>query len=193
MRLRRQSFGAKQWENTYFSWLRNPRNWCVSRQLWWGHQIPVFYCKDCNHQWADSGTPTQCPKCGSKNIYQDPDVLDTWFSSGLWPMTTLGRPNEEKMKQKGFEDFFPGSCLVTGHDIIFFWVARMMMFSLKLTGKKPFDDVYIHAIVRDKLGRKMSKSLGNGIDPLEVTKEFGADALRYTFGCRLRTQQRLKP
>ncbi len=173
-------FWPKQWENTYFAWLRNPRNWCVSRQLWWGHQIPVFYCKDCNHQWADSGTPTECPSCGSKNIYQDPDVLDTWFSSGLWPMTTLGWPNEEKMKQKGFEDFFPGSCLVTGHDIIFFWVARMMMFSLKLTGKKPFDDVYIHAIVRDKLGRKMSKSLGNGIDPLEVTKKFGADALRYT-------------
>ena len=128
-------FWPKQWENTYFSWLRNPRNWCVSRQLWWGHQIPVFYCKDCNHQWADSRYTNGMPKLWFKNIYQDPDVLDTWFSSGLWPMTTLGWPNEEKMKQKGFEDFFPGSCLVTGHDIIFFWVARMMMFSLKLTGK----------------------------------------------------------
>ena len=174
------TFFPKQWENTYFSWLRNPRNWCVSRQLWWGHQIPIFYCSDCGHRWADSGQPNECPKCQSKNIYQDPDVLDTWFSSGLWPMSTLGWPNEERMKEKGFHDFFPTSCLVTGHDIIFFWVARMMMFSQKLMNKIPFHHVYVHAIVRDKLGRKMSKSLGNGIDPLEVIEQFGADALRYT-------------
>ena len=174
------TFWPKQWENTYFSWLRNPRNWCVSRQLWWGHQIPVFYCSDCGHQWADAGQPNECPKCQSKNIYQDPDVLDTWFSSGLWPLSTLGWPNQERMKEKGFHDFFPTNCLVTGHDIIFFWVARMMMFTQKITKKIPFHHVYIHAIVRDKQGRKMSKSLGNGIDPLEVIQEYGADALRYT-------------
>ena len=174
------TFWPKQWENTYFSWLRNPRNWCVSRQLWWGHQIPVFYCSDCGHQWADAGQPSECPKCQSKNIYQDPDVLDTWFSSGLWPLSTLGWPNEDRMKEKGFNDFFPTSCLVTGHDIIFFWVARMMMFTQKITKQIPFHHVYIHAIVRDKQGRKMSKSLGNGIDPLEVIEQYGADALRYT-------------
>jgi len=174
------TFWPKQWENTYFSWLRNPRNWCVSRQLWWGHQIPVFNCTDCNNQWADAGQPTECPKCLSKNTQQDPDVLDTWFSSGLWPLSTLGWPNEDRMKEKGFNDFFPTSCLVTGHDIIFFWVARMMMFTQKITKKIPFHHVYIHAIVRDKQGRKMSKSLGNGIDPLEVIEQYGADALRYT-------------
>ncbi len=173
-------FWPKQWENTYFSWLRNPRNWCVSRQLWWGHQIPVFNCSDCNRQWAQTSTPDECPKCQSKNLSQDPDVLDTWFSSGLWPLSTLGWPNKQRMEEKGFYDFFPTSCLVTGHDIIFFWVARMMMFAKKLTQKVPFQHVYVHAIVRDKLGRKMSKSLGNGIDPLEVIEQYGADALRFT-------------
>ncbi len=174
------TFWPKQWENTYFSWLRNPRNWCISRQLWWGHQIPIYYCLDCKSQWADADTPSECSNCNSKNIYQDPDVLDTWFSSGLWPLSTLGWPDEQRMKEKGFNDFFPSSCLVTGHDIIFFWVARMMMFTQKLTNNIPFHHVYIHAIVRDKQGRKMSKSLGNGIDPLEVIEQYGADALRYT-------------
>jgi valyl-tRNA synthetase len=173
-------FYPKEWENTYFSWLREPKNWCVSRQLWWGHQIPVFYCHDCNHQWASETNETECTKCKSKSIHQDPDVLDTWFSSGLWPMSTLGWPNAEAMKEKKFETFFPTTVLVTGFDIIFFWVARMMMMSLKTQNQVPFKDVYIHAIVRDKLGRKMSKSLGNGIDPFEMIEQYGTDAFRFS-------------
>ncbi|PIK14590.1 valine--tRNA ligase [Halobacteriovorax sp. JY17] len=173
-------FYPKQWENTYFSWMREPRNWCLSRQLWWGHQIPVFNCSDCSHQWASETDETSCSKCKSENVTQDPDVLDTWFSSGLWPMSTLGWPNAERMKERGYDRFFPTTCLVTGFDIIFFWVARMMMMSLKVTGEKPFSDIYIHALVRDKLGRKMSKSLGNGLDPLETVEEYGADAFRFT-------------
>lgn len=172
-------FYAKSWENTYFSWLREPKDWCISRQLVWGHRIPIFYCKDCNHQWADTEKPNSCPKCNSKAIFQDPDVLDTWFSSGLWPMTTLGWPDPEEMKKRQFEKFLPSSTLVTGFDIIFFWVARMMMMVLKVEQKVPFDKVYIHAIVRDKLGRKMSKTLGNGIDPLDMVEKYGADALRF--------------
>lgn len=173
-------FYPKQWENTFFSWMREPRDWCISRQLWWGHRIPVFSCKDCNHQWADESQQPVCPKCNSKNSEQDPDVLDTWFSSALWPFSTLGWPIEERMKERKFDTFFPTTVLVTGFDIIFFWVARMMMMSFKNIGKKPFEHIYIHAIVRDKEGRKMSKSLGNGIDPLEVCEQYGADALRYT-------------
>ena len=173
-------FYPKGWENTYFAWLREPKNWCISRQLLWGHQIPVFYCKDCGHQWATAVAPNECPKCKSKEIYQDPDVLDTWFSSGLWPMTTLGWPDEKRMQEKGFDKFFPSSVLVTGFDIIFFWVARMMMMSLKVKEQVAFHKVYIHAIVRDKQGRKMSKSLGNGIDPLDVVNEYGSDPLRFT-------------
>lgn len=172
-------FYPKEWENTYFSWLRDPKDWCVSRQLWWGHQIPVFYCNDCNHQWASETNETQCSKCQSKKIHQDPDVLDTWFSSGLWPMSTLGWPNAEAMKEKKFETFFPNSVLVTGFDIIFFWVARMMMMSIKTQNQVPFKDVYIHAIVRDKLGRKMSKSLGNGIDPFDMIEQYGTDSFRF--------------
>tara|TARA_R110000868_G_scaffold376060_3_gene640829 strand:- start:8537 stop:11194 length:2658 start_codon:yes stop_codon:yes gene_type:complete len=174
------TFWPKQWENTYFSWLREPKDWCVSRQLWWGHQIPVFYCNDCNHQWASESDETSCTKCKSKNVHQDPDVLDTWFSSALWPFSTLGWPNEQRMKEKNFETFFPTACLVTGFDIIFFWVARMMMLTHKTLNIRPFKHVYIHAIVRDKFGRKMSKSLGNGIDPLETVADYGADAFRFT-------------
>jgi len=176
----RTTFYPNGWQNTYYSWLNEPRDWCISRQLWWGHQIPVFNCQKCHHQWASEAEEVICAKCKSDQITQDPDVLDTWFSSGLWPFSTLGWPNETRMKEKKFETFFPTSTLITGYDIIFFWVARMMMMSLKITGKIPFKDIYIHAIVRDKLGRKMSKSLGNGIDPLEMIKKYGADALRFT-------------
>jgi valyl-tRNA synthetase len=172
-------FFPKEWENTYFSWLRDPKDWCISRQLWWGHQIPVFYC-DNNHQWASEQVDVECPTCHSKKVHQDPDVLDTWFSSGLWPMSTLGWPNEQAMKEKKFETFFPNSVLITGFDIIFFWVARMMMMSLKTQNQVPFKDVYIHAIVRDKLGRKMSKSLGNGIDPFDMIEQYGTDAFRFS-------------
>ena len=173
------TFFPKGWENTYFSWLRNPKDWCISRQLWWGHQIPVYYC-DNSHQWASEEHPESCPHCQSTNFTQDPDVLDTWFSSGLWPLSTLGWPDEEKMKELRFDDFYPNSVLVTGFDIIFFWVARMMMMSQKVTKQVPFKDVYIHALVRDKQGRKMSKSLGNGIDPIEMINQYGADAMRFT-------------
>ncbi len=173
-------FFPKEWENTYFSWLRDPKDWCISRQLWWGHQIPVFYCDDCGHQWASEQTDSECKKCKSKKIHQDPDVLDTWFSSGLWPMSTLGWPNEKAMNEKKFETFFPNSVLITGFDIIFFWVARMMMMSLQTQNQVPFKDVYIHAIVRDKLGRKMSKSLGNGIDPFDMIEQYGTDAFRFS-------------
>lgn len=175
----RMKFYPKGWENTYFAWLREPRNWCISRQLYWGHQIPVFYC-ECGHQWAAVDTPTNCEKCNGGSITQDPDTLDTWFSSGLWPMTTLGWPNEQRMQERGFDKFFPTNVLITGYDIIFFWVARMMMMSLKTTGTEPFKHTYIHAIVRDSQGRKMSKSLGNGIDPIETIEKFGADAFRFT-------------
>jgi valyl-tRNA synthetase len=174
------TFYPKGWENTYFSWLREPKNWCISRQLWWGHRIPVYNCQDCGHQHAAKSKAEACPKCGSANVEQDPDVLDTWFSSGLWPLSTLGWPNAERMKEKGFDRFYPTSCLVTGFDIIFFWVARMMMMGIKQVDQVPFKDIYIHAIVRDKQGRKMSKSLGNGIDPLEMIEKYGADAFRFT-------------
>ena len=173
-------FFPKSWENTYFSWLRKPKNWCLSRQLWWGHRIPVFQCKQCQHQWATTEQAQSCPKCSSSRIEQDPDVLDTWFSSSLWPFSTLGWPDKQRMKEKKFDTFFPTSCLVTGYDIIFFWVARMMMMSLKFFNCAPFQHIYVHAIVRDKLGRKMSKSLNNGIDPIEMVEKYGADAFRFT-------------
>jgi valyl-tRNA synthetase len=178
---RKTRFIPETWQNTYFSWLRNPKDWCLSRQLWWGHRIPVFQCESCQFQWASETDPTQCPQCKSTSLKQDEDVLDTWFSSALWPITTLGWPDRELMKQKQFDRFYPNQVLVTGHDIIFFWVARMMMMCSHFTeGKVPFKDVYIHAIVRDKLGRKMSKSLGNGIDPLEMIEKYGCDAVRFT-------------
>lgn len=177
------TFFPKGWENTYFSYQRNPRPWCISRQLWWGHQIPVFYCQnqDCLHTWAsEEENETSCPKCQEKDIIQDPDVLDTWFSSGLFPLNTLGWPDKNLMQEKGFDKYYPSAVLVTAFDIIFFWVARMMMMGDKVTGKSPFKDTYIHAIVRDKDGKKMSKSLGNVMDPIDLIQDSGCDAMRFT-------------
>ena len=168
------------WKNTYNAWLKEPKNWCISRQLWWGHQIPVYYCEKCKNTWASETNPNECIKCNSSDVTQDPDVLDTWFSSGLWPLTMLGWPDKKRMKERGFDRFYPTSTLITGYDIIFFWVARMMMMCSKASGKVPFDHVYIHALVRDKFGRKMSKSLNNGIDPLDMVKKYGADSLRFS-------------
>jgi valyl-tRNA synthetase len=176
-------FYPKRWENTYSSWLENIRDWCISRQLWWGHRIPVWYCDDCGEMMVAREDPTCCSKCGSKHIHQDPDVLDTWFSSWLWPFSTLGWPEETS----DFKKFFPTSTLVTGYDIIFFWVSRMIMASLEFNGKVPFSDIYLTGLVRDKKGRKMSKSLGNGIDPLEVIDLYGADAMKFTI-CYLAAQ-----
>ena len=163
-------------EKTYFNWTDNIRDWCISRQLWWGHRIPAYYCKDCGQMVVADEDVTECPKCGSHNMEQDPDTLDTWFSSALWPFSTLGWPdNTEEL-----DYFYPTNVLVTGYDIIFFWVIRMIFSGYEHMGKKPFDKVLFHGLVRDSQGRKMSKSLGNGIDPLEVIDKYGADALRYT-------------
>ncbi len=169
-------FYPRKWENTYKHWLSNIRDWCISRQLWWGHRIPVWYCGDCNEMIVAREEPADCPKCGSKSLTQDDDVLDTWFSSWLWPFSTMGWPS----KTDDLKRFFPTSTLVTGYDIIFFWVARMIMASLEFMDEVPFRDIYITGLVRDKQGRKMSKSLGNGLDPLEIVDEFGADALKFT-------------
>ncbi len=168
-------FVPEHFEKTYFHWLENIRDWCISRQLWWGHQIPAFYCDDCGEMVVSKENTVTCPKCG-KAMRQDPDTLDTWFSSALWPFSTLGWPE----KTKELEYFYPTSVLVTGYDIIPFWVMRMMFSGLEQTGEVPFDTVLIHGLVRDSQGRKMSKSLGNGIDPLEVIDKYGADALRLT-------------
>ncbi len=168
-------FIPSHFEKTYFHWLENIRDWCISRQLWWGHQIPAFYCDECGEMAVTKEDTAVCPKCG-KPMRQDPDTLDTWFSSALWPFSTLGWPE----KTEEMEYFYPTSVLVTGYDIIPFWVMRMMFSGLEHTGKVPFDTVLIHGLVRDSLGRKMSKSLGNGIDPLEVIDKYGADALRFT-------------
>ncbi len=169
-------FYPKKWENTYRHWLENIRDWCISRQLWWGHQIPVYYCNSCGKMHVSREVVLQCLECGSKELTQDPDVLDTWFSSWLWPFSTLGWPE----KSSDMEKFFPTSTLVTGYDILFFWVARMIMASLEFLGEVPFKDVYLTPLIRDKKGRKMSKSLGNGIDPLEIVDEYGADSLKFT-------------
>ena len=160
----------------YYNWLENIRDWCVSRQLWWGHRIPAYYCQDCGEITVSKENVCTCPKCGSNNMKQDPDTLDTWFSSALWPFSTLGWPN----KTEEMDYFFPTDVLVTGYDIIFFWVIRMVFSSIEQTGKLPFHTVLFHGLVRDDQGRKMSKSLGNGIDPLEVIDKYGADALRFT-------------
>jgi valyl-tRNA synthetase len=169
-------FVPKQWENTYFAWMRDIRDWCISRQLWWGHQIPAWYCADCDHITVSREDASCCSGCGSTDITQDEDVLDTWFSSALWPFSTLGWPE----KTKDLERYYPTSVLVTGFDIIFFWVARMMFSGLRLMGRAPFSEVYIHALVRDESGLKMSKTKGNVVDPLERINEIGADALRMT-------------
>lgn len=161
----------------YLGWLENIRDWCISRQLWWGHRIPVWYCDDCGEVICQKTEPAACPKCGSGQLHRDEDVLDTWFSSGLWPFETLGWPDMEKMAP--LRKFYPTSVLVTGRDIIFFWVARMIFTGLHFMGEKPFGDVFIHGLVMDAQGRKMSKSLGNGIDPIEICEQYGADPLRF--------------
>ncbi len=165
-----------QWEKTYYEWMYNIQDWCISRQIWWGHRIPAWFCDDCGEITVSREDATCCAKCQSTNIHQETDVLDTWFSSGLWPFSTMGWPE----KTDALNKFYPTSCLITGFDILFFWVARMMMMGLKFMGDVPFKDVYIHALVRDAQGQKMSKSKGNVIDPLTVIDEFGTDAFRFT-------------
>jgi valyl-tRNA synthetase len=172
-------FYPRKWENTYQHWLEHIRDWCVSRQLWWGHRIPAWQCGDCGRISVSRADLEICPHCGSTNIEQDPDVLDTWFSSWLWPFSVLGWENTGSATED-LGRFYPTTALVTAYDIIFFWVARMIMAGLEFTGKAPFRDIYIHGLIRDKQGRKMSKTLGNGLDPLELVEEFGADALKFT-------------
>ena len=170
-------FIPKRYEKTFFNWMNNIKDWCISRQIWWGHQLPVYYCEDCGEIVVLDKTPDKCPKCGCTKFTRDEDTLDTWFSSALWPFSTLGWPNENA---EDFKTFYPTDTLVTGYDIIQAWVSRMIYSGLEYTGKKPFDNVFIHGIVRDSQGRKMSKSLGNGIDPLEVIDEYSTDALRFS-------------
>jgi valyl-tRNA synthetase len=164
------------WEKTYFEWMENIRDWCISRQIWWGHRIPAWYCDQCGEVIVSKETPTSCQKCGSHRLTPETDVLDTWFSSALWPFSTMGWPRQTKLLKR----FYPTSVLVTGFDILFFWVARMMMMGLKFMGDVPFGDVYIHGLVRDERGEKYSKTRGNVVDPLDLINRFGADALRFT-------------
>ena len=179
-------FFPPHWINSYNAWMGELRDWCISRQLWWGHQIPVWYCDKCGHEWASTEEKeSACPKCASNNISQDPDVLDTWFSSALWPFSTLGWGNgdvemDKLFKSDDMKDFYPNTLLITGFDILFFWVARMMMMGEHFNGKLPFNDIYLHALVRDEHGQKMSKSRGNVIDPLDMVNKYSADILRFT-------------
>jgi valyl-tRNA synthetase len=179
-------FFPPHWINSYNSWMGDLRDWCISRQLWWGHQIPVFYCDDCSCEFASKeDKPSECPKCASKNLTQDPDVLDTWFSSALWPFSTLGWGNgdtemDKLFKSDDMKDFYPNTLLITGFDILFFWVARMMMMGESFNGELPFNHIYLHALVRDEKGDKMSKSKGNVIDPLDMVEKYSADILRFT-------------
>ncbi len=170
------TFHPKFWENTYFAWMRNLQDWCISRQLWWGHRIPAYWCDRCNEPIVAEERPVACDKCGGKDLRQDEDVLDTWFSSGLWPFSTLGWPEEPPE----LKTYYPTTLLVTGFDIIFFWVARMMMLGIKCAGDIPFRDVYITPLVRDQYGKKMTKSRGNVVDPLEIMEKYGTDAVRFT-------------
>jgi len=170
------NFVPDRFSKTYLNWMENVHDWCISRQLWWGHRIPAFYCEECGHVNVSREDPTECAKCGSKKLRQEEDVLDTWFSSALWPFSTLGWPE----KTPELDYFYPTDVMVTGYDIIFFWVARMIFSGMEHLNKEPFKTVFIHGIVRDSQGRKMSKSLGNGVDPLEVVEQYGADALRFT-------------
>ncbi len=186
----RIKFVPERYTQTYYNWMRNIRDWCISRQLWWGHRIPAWYCDDCGETVVEETAPECCPKCGGK-LRQDEDVLDTWFSSGMWPFSTLGWPD----KTEELKYYYPTATLATGYDLIFFWIARMIMFGLYAMDDIPFHTVYIHGMVRDELGRKMSKSLGNGIDPLEVIKEYGVDSLRFslTSGTAAGTDMRFSP
>ena len=170
-------FVPKRYEKTYFNWMENIQDWCISRQLWWGHRIPAYYCEECGHINVSKTEPEKCEKCGSTKLHQDPDSLDTWFSSALWPFSTLGWPNKDA---EDLKTFYPTNVLVTGYDIIFFWVARMVFSGLYAMKEKPFSDVLIHGIVRDSQGRKMSKTLGNGVDPIEVIEQYGADSMRFS-------------
>lgn len=181
-------FEPESWTKVYLHWMNIIEDWCISRQLWWGHRIPAFYCKDCKHITVSEDTPTQCESCSSKNLHQEEDVLDTWFSSALWPFSTMGWPEETETQKT----FYPTSTLVTGHDIIFFWVARMIMMGLEFKRDVPFRTVYIHGLVRDSQGRKMSKSLGNSVDPVEMISKYGADALRFTFLAHIHSGKDLK-
>lgn len=169
-------FVPERFDKIYYNWMENIQDWCISRQLWWGHRIPAYYCQECGEVIVSKEEPHKCTKCGSTNLKQDEDTLDTWFSSALWPFSTLGWPEQTE----DYKYFYPTSTLITGYDIIFFWVARMIFSALEHTGQVPFNKVFIHGIVRDSLGRKMSKSLGNGIDPLEIIAKYGTDALRFS-------------
>lgn len=168
------SFYPERWTKVYMSWLENVRDWCISRQIWWGHRIPAWQCESCNEIIITRETPDKCSKCGNDKLAEETDVLDTWFSSALWPFSTMGWPEETKE----LEYYYPTSTLVTDRGIIYFWVARMVMMGLEIRNKVPFQDVYVHGTILDELGRKMSKSLGNGIDPLLMINQYGADAVR---------------